>query len=346
MISNSGKDENRKYHGGVAGDQGGEWNIINWYNRPWNCILRHPDVKVRAKIAELARKSALNNMIGYDQYQRNTFWTQLQMVNYDPSKIKTPCEADCSAGVIAITKAVGYLLGINALKNVNATYTGNMRTGFRNAGFEVLTASKYLTSDAYLLSGDILLNDNAHTAINLDNGSKASATDVKNWLEKGDTGAEVKTMQTMLIACGVSCGSCGADGSFGNDTDKAVRKYQELRGLDVDGSYGPLTKAKLTAEYNALKKTEKKCYSGAYPVMPTRGYYLKGDGYERLINYSSQIKRIQSLLNWIMDGNLSVDGDYGPKTEALCAKYQKKYGLKVDGSFGKESLAKARTIKK
>jgi peptidoglycan hydrolase-like protein with peptidoglycan-binding domain len=47
-----------------------------------------------------------------------------------------------------------------------------------------------------------------------------------------------------------------------------------------------------------------------------------------------------------MDGNLALDGCYGAKTEALCEKYQKKYGLKVDGSFGKESLAKAKTIKK
>lgn len=208
MISNSGKDERKKYSGGVAGDQGGEWDIINWYNRPWNCVLRHPDAKVREKIAELARKSALNNMIGYDQHQRNTFWTQLQMVNYDPSKIKTACEADCSAGVIAITKAVGHLLGVSALKNVNATYTGNMRNGFKNAGFTVLTASKYLTSDKYLLPGDILLNDNAHTAINLDKGANATSTTV------------------------VTSGKLSVDGDWGVDT---TTKSQKVFGTSMDG---------------------------------------------------------------------------------------------------------------
>ena len=38
----------------------------------------------------------------------------------------------------------------------------------------MLTDKKYLTSDAYLLEGDILLNDGAHVATNLTNGAKAS----------------------------------------------------------------------------------------------------------------------------------------------------------------------------
>ena len=43
MISNCGHDENNRYSGGKAGDQTGtEWRVINWYNRPWKCVLRHP----------------------------------------------------------------------------------------------------------------------------------------------------------------------------------------------------------------------------------------------------------------------------------------------------------------
>ena len=59
-ISNCGHDENGKYAGGVAGDQtGAEWAIIPWYNRPWNCVLRHPDERVRMKIAEMATNSEI-----------------------------------------------------------------------------------------------------------------------------------------------------------------------------------------------------------------------------------------------------------------------------------------------
>lgn len=40
-ISNSGSDEHGNYKGGQAGDQTGrEWYIRDWYNRPWNCVLR------------------------------------------------------------------------------------------------------------------------------------------------------------------------------------------------------------------------------------------------------------------------------------------------------------------
>lgn len=172
MIANSGHDEHGKYSGGTAGDQtGAEWAISPWYSRPWTCILRHPDKTVRELIAQLGEEAAHNDLIGYDQAERWSFWKQLQAAGYRPSKITTPCEADCSAGVISIVRAVGELLGVNNLKHLSATYTGNMRAGFRMAGFQVLTASKYLASDKYLRRGDILLNDAHHTAINLTNGT-------------------------------------------------------------------------------------------------------------------------------------------------------------------------------
>ena len=182
MISNCGHDENGRYSGGKAGDQTGtEWRVINWYNRPWKCVLRHPNADVRAMIASMAKAAANNNLIGYDQSQRGTFWTNLADSNYDPAQITVACEADCSSGVAAIVKGAGYRLGIDALKKVStACYTGNLRAALKAAGFEVLTDSKYLTSDAYLLKGDILLNDNAHTATNLTDGAKSSGAGASN----------------------------------------------------------------------------------------------------------------------------------------------------------------------
>ena len=175
MISNCGHDERGKYSGGQAGDQkGNEWAVIPWYNRPWNYVLRHPDGAVRKKIVELARKAANNDMIGYDQGDRYSFWQQLEAVGYDPSKITVPCESDCSAGVAAVVKAVGYLMGKTKLQGVSIyCYTGNLRAALKTAGFEVLTASKYLASDKYLQAGDVLLYEGHHTAINLDDGASA-----------------------------------------------------------------------------------------------------------------------------------------------------------------------------
>lgn len=248
LISNSGHDERGKYIGGQAGDQSGtEWYLRTWYNRPWNCVLRHPDSKVRNKIAELAEKAARNDYIGYDQGERTTYWNELIKAGYDPSNIKNPCEADCSAGVMANIKAVGYLLNNEKLKSVTITSTHYMRNMLKNAGFQVLTDSKYLTSANYLERGDILLNDNAHTATNLEKGCYASGTSTVSYSKKdywvlGDYGDEVLDIQKKLNKLGYNLAE---DKSFGNATESAVIDFQRKNNLEVDGSCGPLTMAKL-----------------------------------------------------------------------------------------------------
>ena len=190
MISNCGHDENGKYSNGKAGDQtGDEWAVIPWYNRPWNVILRHPDGKTRALIAQLARECAENDHIGYDQDSsqyndagRYSFWQALAKAGYDPTKIKTDCETDCSNGVACIVKAAGFILGNAKMQGVSIySYTGNLRAVLKNAGFTALTEKKYLESDDYLFAGDILLYENHHTAINLTNGKFCAATYPTGW---------------------------------------------------------------------------------------------------------------------------------------------------------------------
>ena len=87
------------------------------------------------------------------------------------------------------------------------------------------------------------------------------------------------------------------------------------------------------------KKTVKKIYSGVFPKLPTRGYFKLGDN-------SIQVKNLQKFLNWYGNYKLVVDGDIGEKTITAVKKFQKSNGLKVDGLFGKSSLAKAKGIKK
>lgn len=178
-ISNCGHDEKGGYSGGKAGDQTGtEYCVRAWYNRPWDCVLRHPDGKVRSDIAKLARQAAENDKVGYDQSQRTTFWKQLKAAtDYLPANIKVACEADCSSSTAAVVKAVGYRQKDAKLKGVSIDlWTGNMRSALKAAGFEVLTDAKYRNSQDYLLPGDILLNEQHHVAINLTKGSKAGGS--------------------------------------------------------------------------------------------------------------------------------------------------------------------------
>lgn len=167
-IVNSGKDENNGTKGGKAGDQTGhEAEIRTYYVRPWTVVLRYLDQAVANVIADLAIDMALNDKVGYDQNQRNTYWTQLKAAGYDPSKITVACEEDCTAGVSSNVRAAGYIFGIKALQDIPICSSRNMRQEFVKAGFVALTASKYLTSGNYLLPGDILLYESHHAATNI-----------------------------------------------------------------------------------------------------------------------------------------------------------------------------------
>nr|DAK54722.1 MAG TPA: PlyB like endolysin [Bacteriophage sp.] len=191
-ISNCGHDERGRYAGGKAGDQTGtEYQIMNWYSRPWFCVLRFNDAKIAAMIADMATKAAQNNLIGYDQgtsgnsNDRYSFWQHLKASNYDPAQITVACESDCSASTAAIVKGAGYRLNNARLKAVSIYLTTrNMRAAMKIAGAKVLTDRKYLTSGDYLKAGDILLNDNHHVAIAVTTGAKASTLSTPTILSK------------------------------------------------------------------------------------------------------------------------------------------------------------------
>ena len=57
-------------------------------------------------------------------------------------------------------------------------------------------------------------------------------------LKLGSSGEEVRKMQEKLLKLGYDLGSWGADGDFGNDTLKAVMKFQQDYHLLVDGEAG------------------------------------------------------------------------------------------------------------
>jgi len=63
----------------------------------------------------------------------------------------------------------------------------------------------------------------------------------KPTLRKGDKGEYVTLMQTELIQKGYNCGDTGADGKFGNNTEKALKRFQKDNGLVEDGICGDST---------------------------------------------------------------------------------------------------------
>ena len=328
MISNCGHDEKGKLKGGQAGDQtGGEWAVISWYNRPWNYVFRHPDAKVRSEIARLARAAANNNLIGYDQNQRHTFWQHLKASNYEPSQITIACEADCSAGVLAIVKAVGYLVNNSSLKNVNQDgYTGNQRAILKSAGFEVLTASKYLTSDKYLVAGDILLYEGHHTAINLDNGSASGASAPTPTPTPAPSAGSVPTNN-------VAKGQKWLNSNYGN---LIKANYGAL--LEVDGSYGQKSR---NGALCVWKDVVNRKYGYKLTLNNPNFYDSCKEAASKALMKKGSSGTLVYIIQFILAGkgfySNSMDADFGTGTYNAVVAFQKSKGLSADGQVGKDT---------
>lgn len=69
-------------------------------------------------------------------------------------------------------------------------------------------------------------------------------------LQIGNSGEDVKLLQTMLNKIGFHCGNM--DGDFGQSTENAVKRFQTAYHLAVDGQYGKDSKAVLKAAYEAI----------------------------------------------------------------------------------------------
>lgn len=261
-IGHASIDENKKIKGGSAGDQTKkEVCTRSWYSKNWDFVLRPKSNTVAEKSAKACEKGCGNNNIGYDQNQRNTLNTQAKKVGYDLSKITTKCETDCSA-FMTVCAIAG---GADVAYGSNAPTTSTMKTRFTVGGdYEVLTASKYLTSDKYLKRGDILVNTGNHTVMALENGSGIVSSsvytrtkfikDVQKVVgakvdgiagsetlsktvtvsaEKNRTHGVVRPIQKYLNALGYDCGV--VDGIAGAKFKKGVVKFQKAKGCVADG---------------------------------------------------------------------------------------------------------------
>ncbi|MFP5502714.1 MAG: peptidoglycan-binding protein [Candidatus Sericytochromatia bacterium] len=123
-------------------------------------------------------------------------------------------------------------------------------------------------------------------------------------LRRGSRGAQVRSLQEKLKAAGHNPG--GVDGVFGPNTEAAVRRFQQAKGLTVDGIAGPQTMGALSAGRP----------SGA-PGVQTLQRELKQAGFN--------------------PGG--IDGKFGPNTQKAVERFQRAKGLAVDGVVGPKTWA-------
>jgi len=166
LIAHASIDEHGNIKNGQAGDQTGkEVCIRSWYNKPWGYVIRFTDSKIANKVADCMEMAAKNIYIGYDQNQRNTLLKESRKYNYDVSKVKTPCETDCSALVSVACMYAGIPESMLTLQG-NCAHTRNLRSMLKNTGeVEIYSTPLYTQKTDRLKRGDILLKEGSHVAV-------------------------------------------------------------------------------------------------------------------------------------------------------------------------------------
>ena len=121
------------------------------------------------------------------------------------------------------------------------------------AGFETTVFEEKLRSamEAHGLDVDKLIEEHGSLAKVFKNGAASSdilkeavdglggslegLSNIEQTLKKGMKGDDVSEMQKALKALGHDLGAKGVDGSFGKDTQAALKAFQEAQGLEVTG---------------------------------------------------------------------------------------------------------------
>jgi N-acetylmuramoyl-L-alanine amidase len=142
-------------------------------------------------------------------------------------------------------------------------------------------------------------------------------------IRRGSEGPAVAEVHAALVALGL-LPALPPEPVYDDATDRAVREFQQRRGLSVDGIVGPET-------YRAISAAK----------------FRLGD---RLLSLSSHafvgddVAALQDRLLELGFDAGRVDGIFGPRTEAALKSFQREYGLLADGSCGPGTLRALRQL--
>ena len=155
-------------------------------------------------------------------------------------------------------------------------------------------------------------------------------------LREGDTGRDVELIQRKLNR--ISANFPGipkiypTDGFYDSTTTDAVRKFQEVFDLDVDGLVGRATWNQIQAIYNAVKKLYS-VNSEGLRISDVQTRYTdvlrEGSSGEGVLNVQYYLSYIALFIPSVISAEL--DGSYGPATTNAVKSFQRTYGIDESG---------------
>ena len=155
-------------------------------------------------------------------------------------------------------------------------------------------------------------------------------------LRSGDTGADIELLQRRLNRISVNYPGIPkifpVDGYFGESTENAVRKFQEVFGLTVDGLVGRATWNEILFIYNAVKRLYELNSEGLSIADITTSYVSElsegssGEGVLTVQYYLSYIAQFVPTVTAV-----AYDGSFGPATADAVRSFQGTYSLPVTG---------------
>jgi N-acetylmuramoyl-L-alanine amidase len=146
-------------------------------------------------------------------------------------------------------------------------------------------------------------------------------------LRRGDAGEDVAEIRSMLMSLGLLRTEGETDGSvpFDEEVERAVRGFQQRRGLITDGVVGPAT-------YQVLRGAT--FHLGSRPLAYLFSSPVHGD----------DVFTLQDRLTELGYDAGRPDGLFGSRTEQALRNFQRDYGLVVDGICGSATVRALRQL--
>ncbi len=239
----------------------------------------------------------------------------------------------------------------NISRIVDETFNNYVtRDGYINPLFTTFCDGRTVSCDGLSQWGTVSLAENGNNALQIlryyygDDVNLTSTDDIRSAeisypgtpLKLGDSGDDVATIQQQLLRIRENYPAIPLiptiDGIFGSSTDSAVRTFQEIFDLAVDGIVGKSTWYKISYIYSSVAKLAETVGEGVSDIfsedIPNITISLGDTG-----NY---VLLLQSLIDYISIfypsvPSVSKDGIFGRSTEDSVKQFQKTFGLTETG---------------